>query len=197
MLVVQPPPVSGIGNAGGFRMMVEDRAGRRTAGAAEAVCADDGPGGPDARLQQVYLAVRDVDAAALSRHRPRQGAAAGGRRRRRVQRAAGQYSARCSTSTTSTCSAAPSGCRRRPTRSPGSSRATCSRCGCAIRRRDGAARRVDGRPRHHRPVPRAALQPLSGRRARRLARRPAIRQGQAIEIMEKLAARDAAAGLWL
>jgi hydrophobe/amphiphile efflux-1 (HAE1) family protein len=27
VLVVQPPPVSGIGNAGGFRMMVEDRAG--------------------------------------------------------------------------------------------------------------------------------------------------------------------------
>ena len=28
VLVVQPPPVAGIGNAGGFRMMVEDRAGR-------------------------------------------------------------------------------------------------------------------------------------------------------------------------
>jgi len=28
VLVVQPPPVSGIGNAGGFRMMVEDREGR-------------------------------------------------------------------------------------------------------------------------------------------------------------------------
>jgi hydrophobe/amphiphile efflux-1 (HAE1) family protein len=28
ILVVQPPPVSGIGNAGGFRMMVEDRGGR-------------------------------------------------------------------------------------------------------------------------------------------------------------------------
>jgi hydrophobe/amphiphile efflux-1 (HAE1) family protein len=28
MLVIQPPPVSGIGNAGGFRMMVEDRGGR-------------------------------------------------------------------------------------------------------------------------------------------------------------------------
>jgi hydrophobe/amphiphile efflux-1 (HAE1) family protein len=27
-LVIQPPPVSGIGNAGGFRMMVEDRGGR-------------------------------------------------------------------------------------------------------------------------------------------------------------------------
>ena len=28
VLVVQPPPVAGIGNAGGFRMMIEDRAGR-------------------------------------------------------------------------------------------------------------------------------------------------------------------------
>jgi hydrophobe/amphiphile efflux-1 (HAE1) family protein len=28
ILVVQPPPVAGIGNAGGFRMMVEDRTGR-------------------------------------------------------------------------------------------------------------------------------------------------------------------------
>jgi hypothetical protein len=28
IFVVQPPPVAGIGNAGGFRMMVEDRAGR-------------------------------------------------------------------------------------------------------------------------------------------------------------------------
>jgi hydrophobe/amphiphile efflux-1 (HAE1) family protein len=28
LIVVAPPPVSGIGNAGGFRMMVEDRAGR-------------------------------------------------------------------------------------------------------------------------------------------------------------------------
>ena len=31
ILVVQPPPVAGIGNAGGFRMMVEDRAGRGAA----------------------------------------------------------------------------------------------------------------------------------------------------------------------
>ena len=34
ILVMQPPPVAGIGNAGGFRMMVEDRAGARLAGAA-------------------------------------------------------------------------------------------------------------------------------------------------------------------
>ena len=33
IFVVPPPPVQGIGNAGGFRMMVEDRAGPRAAGA--------------------------------------------------------------------------------------------------------------------------------------------------------------------
>ncbi|HEY2135264.1 MAG TPA: multidrug efflux RND transporter permease subunit [Xanthobacteraceae bacterium] len=31
ILVVQPPPVAGIGNAGGFRMMIEDRAGQGSA----------------------------------------------------------------------------------------------------------------------------------------------------------------------
>ena len=34
IFVVAPPPVQGIGNAGGFRMMVEDRGGARVAGAA-------------------------------------------------------------------------------------------------------------------------------------------------------------------
>ena len=37
VLVVQPPPVAGIGNAGGFRMMVEDRAGRGPEALQEAV----------------------------------------------------------------------------------------------------------------------------------------------------------------
>ena len=34
ILVIQPPPVAGIGNAGGVRMMVEDRAAPRLAGIA-------------------------------------------------------------------------------------------------------------------------------------------------------------------
>ena len=38
IFVVPPPPVQGIGNAGGFRMMIEDRAGR----------------GPQALLDAVY-----------------------------------------------------------------------------------------------------------------------------------------------
>ena len=37
ILVVPPPPVQGIGNAGGFRMMIEDRAGRGSEALLEAV----------------------------------------------------------------------------------------------------------------------------------------------------------------
>jgi hydrophobe/amphiphile efflux-1 (HAE1) family protein len=39
MVVVAPPPVAGIGNAGGFRMMVEDRGGRGSQALQEAVSA--------------------------------------------------------------------------------------------------------------------------------------------------------------
>ena len=39
IFVVQPPPVQGIGNAGGFRMMVEDRTGRGPQALQEAVAA--------------------------------------------------------------------------------------------------------------------------------------------------------------
>ena len=54
VFVVQPPPVSGIGNAGGFRMMVEDRAGQgpqalRDATGAVAARANQTPG-----LTQVF-----------------------------------------------------------------------------------------------------------------------------------------------
>jgi len=54
ILVVQPPPVAGIGNAGGFRMMVEDRAGRgpealQAAAAAMTARANQTPG-----LSQVF-----------------------------------------------------------------------------------------------------------------------------------------------
>ncbi|MBI3436407.1 MAG: efflux RND transporter permease subunit, partial [Proteobacteria bacterium] len=39
LIVVAPPPVAGIGNAGGFRMMIEDRAGRGPAALQAAVAA--------------------------------------------------------------------------------------------------------------------------------------------------------------
>ena len=60
----------------------------RPAGAAGRRLRDDGPRGADARRDAGVLAVRDLDAAALSRHRPHQGAAARHQRARRVRRAA-------------------------------------------------------------------------------------------------------------
>ena len=106
IIVVQPPPVQGIGNAGGFRMMVEDRAGRGPQALQAAVGAMMGRAGADARAcTQVFSLFETVDAAALSRHRPHQGADARRQRARRVRRAADLIWAR-PTSTTSICSAA-------------------------------------------------------------------------------------------
>ncbi len=51
--------------------------------------------------------------------------------------------------------------------------------------------------RHHRPLPRAALQPLSRRRKCRATRRRAIRPATALAAMEKLAAESPARGLRL
>ena len=68
IFVAAPPPVSGIGNAGGFRMMVEDRGGLRFAGLAERDLCNDGKGGTNARPSAGLLAVREHHAAALSRH---------------------------------------------------------------------------------------------------------------------------------
>jgi hydrophobe/amphiphile efflux-1 (HAE1) family protein len=54
IFVVQPPPVAGIGNAGGFRMMVEDRAGRGPPALQGAVLAMMGRANQTAGLQQVF-----------------------------------------------------------------------------------------------------------------------------------------------
>jgi hydrophobe/amphiphile efflux-1 (HAE1) family protein len=54
MLVVQPPPVQGIGNAGGFRMMVEDRAGRGPEALQQAVSAMMGRAATTPGLMQVF-----------------------------------------------------------------------------------------------------------------------------------------------
>ena len=92
IVAVLPPPVRGIGNAGGFRMMVEDRAGRGRRGAARvADRALMARAGQTPGIDAGVLAVRDVDAAGLSRHRPHQGAAARHQRAGRVQRAADLY----------------------------------------------------------------------------------------------------------
>lgn len=54
VFVAAPPPVSGIGNAGGFRMMVEDRAGRGAAALQGAVYAMMGRAAQTPGLVQVY-----------------------------------------------------------------------------------------------------------------------------------------------
>jgi hydrophobe/amphiphile efflux-1 (HAE1) family protein len=54
LLVVQPPPVQGIGNAGGYRMMVEDRAGRGPQALQQAVGAMMGRAATTPGLMQVY-----------------------------------------------------------------------------------------------------------------------------------------------
>ena len=54
MVVVQPPPVQGIGNAGGFRMMVEDRTGAGVAAMQSAVYAMMGRAAQTPGLQQVF-----------------------------------------------------------------------------------------------------------------------------------------------
>ncbi len=54
MVVVLPPPVQGIGNAGGFRMMVEDRAGRGYQALQGAVLAMMGRAAQTPGLMQVF-----------------------------------------------------------------------------------------------------------------------------------------------
>jgi hydrophobe/amphiphile efflux-1 (HAE1) family protein len=54
IFVIQPPPVSGIGNAGGFRMMVEDRAGRGPQALQAAVIAMQSRAAQTAGVSQVY-----------------------------------------------------------------------------------------------------------------------------------------------
>ncbi len=54
IIVVQPPPVQGIGNAGGFRMMVEDRGGRGPEALQGAVFAMMGKAAQTPGLMQVF-----------------------------------------------------------------------------------------------------------------------------------------------
>ncbi|MFG1377161.1 efflux RND transporter permease subunit [Xanthobacter autotrophicus] len=54
MIVVQPPPVQGIGNAGGFRMMIEDRSGSGLLALRNATYAMMGAAAQTPGLMQVY-----------------------------------------------------------------------------------------------------------------------------------------------
>ena len=185
VFVVAPPPVMGIGNAGGFRMIIEDRGGRGPEALLGRGLRHDGQGGADARPGAGVLAVRELDAAALSRHRPQEGAAPRHQRVRRVLGAADLSRLVLRQ-------------RLQPVR-PHLPRHRAGQCriahdhqgrarhpGPQLQRRHRAARLVHDRARHLRPVPLAALQSLSLGRARR-RRRPGVSQGQAMAIMEKLA----------
>ena len=111
---VRGAAAAGVGHRQCRRIPHDGRGPRRTrAGsvAGRGLC-HDGPGCADQRPAAGILAVRDIDAAALSRYRPHQGAAA-------RDQCVPTCSVRCRsisarpTSTTSTCSAAHSGSRRR------------------------------------------------------------------------------------
>jgi hydrophobe/amphiphile efflux-1 (HAE1) family protein len=54
IFVVQPPPVSGIGNAGGFRMMIEDRGGRGSVALQGAAFAMTARANQEPGLRQVF-----------------------------------------------------------------------------------------------------------------------------------------------
>ena len=71
-----PPPVQGLGTIGGFKLQVEDRADLGYEALDEATKAFLGTGHADARARRPVLDLPDQRAAALCRHRPHQGAAA-------------------------------------------------------------------------------------------------------------------------
>ena len=112
-------------------MIVEDRAGHGPDALRAGHGRSHGARQPNVRRHARLHDVRDVDAADLSRHRPHQGAASRRQCAGRVQRPAGLSSAR-STSTTSTCSAAPAGSPCRRVTKTGATSPTCSRSVCAI-----------------------------------------------------------------
>ncbi len=168
MIVVQPPSVNGIGTSGGFRMMVEDRGGRGPQELQKAVFAMMGAAGKDRRCQSRVLAVRDANAAALSRYRPHQGATARRQHPRRVRHAADLSRLDLRQRLQFVRPHLPgAGAGRRAI--PAGAEGRAGLAGAQFVGRDRAARLLHHREQHRRPVPRAALQPLSGRRARRPA----------------------------
>ena len=79
MLVIAPPPVRGIGTGGGFKMMVQDRANAGPKALEAATVGDDDEGQRRARPDERLHALQYRHAAAVRRHRPREGAATGRR----------------------------------------------------------------------------------------------------------------------
>ena len=185
IFVVPPPPVQGIGNAGGFRMMVEDRAGRGPQALQAAVGTMMRRAGQMAGLTQVfslyetatpelYLDIDRTKAQML-------GIAAPERLRRianlhrlplceRLQSIWSHLSRDCA------------GGQQLSARSEGHSQHSRAQS----QRKHRSARLLHHGARHSRTLSCAALQSLSGGRARRSSR-PGYSQSQAMEIMERLA----------
>ena len=88
VLVMLRRPCAASAPLGGFRMMIEDRAGRGPEALQGAVFAMMGRAAQTPGVRQVFSLFESFDASALSRHRPHQGADARHQRARRVQRAA-------------------------------------------------------------------------------------------------------------
>ncbi len=160
IITIPPPPVRGIGNSGGFKMMVQDKRGRGAEVAGGGDAGDRGRRQRHDRSGQRLLPVQHQHAQGLCRHRP---AARPDARRfgRAGVRDAGGLSGldlrqRVQLSWPNLPGDRPGG-RLVPRRSQGHRQPEDpQRAG-----RDGADRLGRGTARHHRPVPRDPLQPLS------------------------------------
>ena len=187
IIAVLPPPVRGIGTAGGFRMIVEDRAGHGPAALQQAAAAIDGarrrrrPASPTSSRCSRPRRRRSISTSTA----PRRNSSASMCR---------TCSTRCRSisarpmSTTSICSAAPSASPRRRATKTASRSPTCSRSACATSTAT-PCRSAPSPPCATFPgrirVPRYNLYPaaeLDGAAA------PGYSQGQAIALMDKLAA---------
>ena len=123
VLTIPPPPVQGIGNAGGFKMMLEDRAGLGSEALVEGRQRAGGRRQQGSELRRRVHAVQRGLAVGLCRYRSRESREGRADADRRVQRRCRSISAR-NTSTTSIISAAPTRSSRRPTAASGATRRT-------------------------------------------------------------------------
>jgi hypothetical protein len=89
ILLVPPPVIQGIGAAGGYRFMLQDREGRGYDALNAQAWALIAKANAEAGLQQVYTPVRCGHAARLCRYRPPQGRPAGRAARTHVRGAGG------------------------------------------------------------------------------------------------------------
>ena len=163
VFVLEPPSVPGIGTGGGLKLYVQDRAGRGLPALEQATWIVAGSAAQTPGLHPGLHAVQHAHAAGLRRHRPHQGRAAAGADRPRVRDAVGLHGF---------------GLRQRlqPPRPHLSGDRAGRQSVPAERarrrepedaqqlRRHGADRLGRDLPRHHRAVPRAALQSVSGGR---------------------------------